>query len=57
MNVLCSEVDAESKHVIGMIQLFTIHEILSEMCIIAFSPSSVNTTVHVYGSSGDIIYS
>ena len=41
MNVLCSEVDAKSKNVIGMIPLYmyTIHEILSKMCIIAYSPS------------------
>ena len=46
MNVLCSEVDAESNNVIDMIQSYTIHEILSKMCIILhFPPLSVNTTV------------
>ena len=39
MNVFCSEIDAESKNVIGMIPLYTIHDILSQMWIIAFSPS------------------
>ena len=39
MNVLCSEVDAEFFFLIGMIQMYTIPEILSKKCIIAFSSS------------------
>ena len=47
MNVLCSEVDAESKNLIVIIQLYTIHEILSNNVHYRFAPLSVNTTVNV----------
>ena len=53
MNVLYSEVDAESKNVIGMIQLYTIHEILSKMYIIAsfgehHCRAKINANINVY---------